>query len=65
MRMVLIRNILLGKIKLKKREMYSKAKQLGFTNPLVVKCSQELDDLLNRYQEITDIDFQPSVRQVS
>lgn len=65
MRMVLIKKILLGKIKWKKREMYNKAKQLGFTNSQVVKCSQELDDLLNRYQEITDIDFQISVRQVS
>ncbi|WP_342672211.1 aspartyl-phosphate phosphatase Spo0E family protein [Sporosarcina ureilytica] len=28
------------------------AKHLGFTHPSVVSCSQRLDTLLNRYQEI-------------
>jgi hypothetical protein len=29
--------------------MYTKAKQLGLTHPEVVKSSQELDVLLNKY----------------
>jgi stage 0 sporulation regulatory protein len=29
--------------------MYKKAKDLGFTHPAVVDCSQELDVLLNKY----------------
>lgn len=52
MNIVLIKLVLLGKINVKKREMYSKAKQHGLTNPHVVTCSQELDTLLNKYQEI-------------
>ncbi|WP_235753897.1 aspartyl-phosphate phosphatase Spo0E family protein [Psychrobacillus sp. INOP01] len=41
---------LLLRIDLKKQDMYRKAKILGFTHPIVVTCSQELDELLNRYQ---------------
>lgn len=41
---------LLLRIELKKKDMYRKAKNLGFTHPTVVTCSQELDELLNRYQ---------------
>ncbi|WP_017380512.1 aspartyl-phosphate phosphatase Spo0E family protein [Paenisporosarcina sp. TG-14] len=52
MKIVLIKLVLLGKINVKKRVMYSKAKQYGLTNPHVVNCSQELDILLNKYQEI-------------
>jgi len=52
MKIVLYKFILLVKIKVKKRVMYSKAKQYGLTNPIVVNCSQELDTLLNKYQEI-------------
>jgi len=44
------KKILLGQIKLKQKDMYMKAKVLGFTHPSVVSCSQELDNLLNRYQ---------------
>jgi stage 0 sporulation regulatory protein len=46
---------LLGKRKLrfvidiKRKVMCTKAKRLGFTHPKVVKCSQELDVLLNKY----------------
>ncbi|AYC30137.1 aspartyl-phosphate phosphatase Spo0E family protein [Paenisporosarcina cavernae] len=43
--------LLLSKIELKKRHMYYKAKHLGFTDERVVCCSQELDDLLNIYQD--------------
>lgn len=50
MKVVLIRYILLGKIILKRREMYIKAKPLGLTHPRVITCSQELDTLLNKYQ---------------
>lgn len=42
---------LLLRIELKKQDMYRKAKILGFTHPIVVTCSQELDELLNRYQQ--------------
>lgn len=42
--------LLLKQINLKKKDMYKKAQQLGFTHPLVVACSQELDTLLNKYQ---------------
>lgn len=42
--------VLLKQINLKKKEMYKKAKQLGYTHALVVSCSQELDTLLNQYQ---------------
>ena len=37
------------KIELKRKDMYKKAKYLGFTHPQVVNCSQELDVLLNYY----------------
>jgi len=46
------KNLNLKQINIKKREMYRKAKNLGMTHPTVVACSQELDTLLNRYQEI-------------
>lgn len=37
------------KIEIKRKDMYKKAKDLGFTHPQVVNCSQELDVLLNNY----------------
>jgi len=37
-------------IKLKRNDMYMKAKRFGLSHPIVVSCSQELDTLLNRYQ---------------
>lgn len=39
-------------IQKKQKDMYKKAKDHGLTHPLVVSISQELDTLLNRYQEI-------------
>ncbi len=42
---------LLTEIGRKRQDMYQKAKDLGFTHPAVVACSQELDRLLNRYQK--------------
>lgn len=48
----IFKNILMGKIELKKRNMYRSAKRFGFTDSRVVACSQDLDILLNRYQEI-------------
>lgn len=44
--------VLLAEIIKCKRKMYRKAKHLGFTHPSVVQCSQELDDLINKYQGI-------------
>ncbi|MFC6041130.1 Spo0E family sporulation regulatory protein-aspartic acid phosphatase [Paenisporosarcina macmurdoensis] len=46
------KNFLLGQIILKKKVMYHRANHLGFTHSSVVACSQELDMLLNQYQEI-------------
>lgn len=42
-------------IKLKRNDMYAKAKDFGLSHPIVVTCSQELDTLLNRYQGIRAI----------
>ena len=39
-------------ITIKRTEMVEKAKYRGLTHPEVVACSQELDTLLNRYQDI-------------
>ena len=36
-------------IEMKRKFMYEKAIDLGFTHPQVVSCSQELDKLLNKY----------------
>lgn len=47
-----LKMFLLGQINIKRRVMYYKAKHFGFTHSSVVACSQELDSLLNRYQEI-------------
>jgi stage 0 sporulation regulatory protein len=41
--------ILKLKIEIKRKDMYKKAKDLGFTHPQVVNCSQELDVLLNNF----------------
>ncbi|MCZ8537849.1 MULTISPECIES: aspartyl-phosphate phosphatase Spo0E family protein [Paenisporosarcina] len=43
-------HLLLKQINRKKKDMYRKAKQYGYTHTLVVTCSQELDHLLNQYQ---------------
>ncbi|WP_260858017.1 aspartyl-phosphate phosphatase Spo0E family protein [Bacillus sp. FJAT-22090] len=39
-------------IAIKRKIMYRKAKSYGFTHPRVVTCSQELDELLNKYQKL-------------
>lgn len=39
------------RIEIKRKNMYKLAKKLGFTHPLVVSISQELDTLLNRYDK--------------
>lgn len=44
--------ILLGQIKLKQKVMYNRANKLGRTHSSVIESSQELDLLLNKYQEI-------------
>ncbi len=36
-------------IEMKRKDMYRKAQDLGFTHPETVTCSQELDALLNVY----------------
>ncbi|KAA0966206.1 aspartyl-phosphate phosphatase Spo0E family protein [Sporosarcina sp. ANT_H38] len=42
---------LLLQIGIKRKVMYRRAKTFGFTHPLVVECSQELDRLINEYHE--------------
>ncbi|ARK23402.1 hypothetical protein SporoP37_00965 [Sporosarcina sp. P37] len=43
---------LLCRIKVNRIVMYKKAEHFGFTHPSVIKCSQKLDNLLNRVQGI-------------
>lgn len=49
MKPLLYKKSLKFQIEIKRRIMYKKAKNLGFTHPQVVNCSQELDVLLNKY----------------
>lgn len=44
--------ILTQKINVIRKCMYVLAKRHGYTHPSVVSCSQRLDILLNRYQNI-------------
>ncbi|MCM3637773.1 MULTISPECIES: aspartyl-phosphate phosphatase Spo0E family protein [Bacillales] len=46
------KQLLSFKIHMKRSKMVKIAKDRGFTHPAVVACSQELDSLLNRYQNI-------------
>lgn len=50
MKKMVFRLILLKKIEFKKRYMYKQAKNFGFRDSRVVSCSQDLDELLNKYQ---------------
>ena len=52
MRSLSLKIILKLKIESKRNHLYIKANTLGFTHPEVVKCSQELDELLNKYSDI-------------
>jgi stage 0 sporulation regulatory protein len=49
MKPLLYKKSLKFQIEIKRRVMYKKARNLGFTHPKVVNCSQELDVLLNKY----------------
>lgn len=49
MKRFLFKKMLKLKIEIKRKDMYKKAQDLGFTHPQVVNCSQELDILLNNY----------------
>ncbi len=51
MKRLLNEKALLLQIGIKRKIMYRRAKIFGFTHPLVVECSQELDVLINKYQE--------------
>ncbi|MFC6040855.1 Spo0E family sporulation regulatory protein-aspartic acid phosphatase [Paenisporosarcina macmurdoensis] len=55
-KMVYKQHVLLKQITIKKKDMYKKAKQLGYTHALVIASSQELDTLLNYYQGIFPYD---------
>lgn len=43
--------VLLALIGIKRKIMYRRAKTFGFTHPIVVECSQELDELINKYHK--------------
>lgn len=45
----LYKKVLKVVIEIKRKDMYRKAQELGFTHPEVVNCSQQLDHLLNKY----------------
>jgi len=49
MKILLGKRILKFVIEIKRKVMYTKAQRLGLTHPEVVKCSQKLDVLLNKY----------------
>jgi stage 0 sporulation regulatory protein len=51
MRFLLLKIILKLRIETKRKHMYKKANSLGYTHPEVVNCSQELDELLNKYSD--------------
>ena len=53
MRFLKIEIILKLKIETKRKQLYKKAYDLGFTHPEVINCSQELDELLNKHSNIT------------
>lgn len=50
MQLIEFENSLLEKINLKKKRLIKFASMFELTDQRVVKCSQELDDLLNQYQ---------------
>lgn len=52
MKSLLLKIILKLRIETKRKHMYKKANDLGFTHPEVVNCSQELDELLNKFFDI-------------
>lgn len=52
MNQTLDKELLENLIHLKRKEMYVVAFSLGYTHPSVVSCSQDLDNLINQYQDI-------------
>ena len=46
---------LLNQIYEKQKDMYLQAKNYGFTHHTVIRCSQELDTLLNTYQNLDSL----------
>ncbi|AMO85735.1 aspartyl-phosphate phosphatase Spo0E family protein [Solibacillus sp. FSL K6-1781] len=52
MRFLKIEIILKLKIETKRKHLYKKAIDLGLTHPEVINCSQELDELLNKYSNL-------------
>lgn len=47
----LYKKVLKFVIEIKRKDMYRKAHELGFTHPEVINCSQQLDQLLNKYSK--------------
>lgn len=57
MKIMILKYILLVKINMNKSDMYSKAKRFGLSDPRVIASSQNLDSLLNTYQNLSDKNF--------
>ncbi|MER2122053.1 MAG: aspartyl-phosphate phosphatase Spo0E family protein [Solibacillus sp.] len=53
MRFLKLKLVLILKLRIeaKRKNLYKKANDLGFTHPEVVNCSQKLDELLNKYSD--------------
>lgn len=49
------KHILSVKINSKREDMYMNATHFGLSHPIVIACSQELDALLNRYENIRSV----------
>lgn len=54
MRFLKIEIILKLRIETKRKHLYKKAYDLGLTHPEVINCSQELDQLLNKYSNLVN-----------
>lgn len=54
-RVIMKNKELLNQIYEKQKDMYLQAKNYGFTHPTVIRCSQELDTLLNTYQNLDSL----------
>ena len=53
MRFLKLKLVLILKLRIetKRKQLYKKANNLGFTHPEVVDCSKKLDELLNKYSD--------------
>jgi len=55
---------MIEEIKLKRELMIKSANTLGFTNEETIKCSQELDELINKYHRMMGQAPKPNKEEV-